>query len=432
MNRKENVKSSHDFSRDLSEIVNNEKIGASGRMYVNPKFLQRGAEASGKDNCLQSLNLITVKPSVYVNPKLFAQITKTNLRTEPSIESHTSVEKLTDKQVENIDVLNETKKTDRNPVINPNKYAYCSKTKLIKQNMQFESTNLKKAVPKKTVQNVSTAGPFMTLSKTKLVRVRRNSFHGSKNVLSNFSSSSYSSSKFSGIRRPSLNSTVIRVSKNKLVRVPVKQRRNNEGVVSDSRDTVSSTPLLMLSKTKLVRSPLKERRLSQSKCMLPSSSRAKQFEPKTLVSVTRTKLIRNHVKPRRTKSTDSIVAKQRAISKSSVYPAMSTPRLRRSSLKTPKMTVKAAKSVCSKYKIIRSLGLRGSQSSPSNKATATQQTRYKIDRRLHKTPKCMKISRYNFEKPKLSYSQLKFTNRTWRNSLSPRKVIITDQKLMRM
>lgn len=452
-----------------TEVVNQKNTNiTSGKMYINPKFLQNNFHTSVHSNSIQSMNLVTVKPSVHVNPKLYAQIMKTNSLKETSSCGHMAVdENLTDRQIHNEDLLKHFK-VDGNSIVNSSKYLYCSKTKLIKQNTQHIGTNAKKQsessiklVPKKSSPVCSPTGPLMTLSKTKLVRApiksRRNSCQSSKNLLNNLSSTK-KPLKLNVGRRPSLNSVMFRVSNTKLVRVPLKQRKNNvQEILHNSNDTShtsSSMPLISLSKTKLVRSPVKQRKSSLSnklsKRTLQSSSRtkfaSKQFEPRSVISVSRTKLIRSPVKPRRTSNSENSMARQRESSKSCVYTAMIPSRVRRSSVKTPNVVIKAAKAVRSKYKIIRSPLLRNSLSYSTNRSLVTRQTRYKIDRRLHKTlktSKCFKkyslqfddkekSKHHSYKKPKYLLSPLKFWNRTWRKTLCPRKIMVTDKKLMRI
>jgi hypothetical protein len=92
----------------------------------------------------------------------------------------------------------------------------------------------------------------------------------------------------------------------------------------------------------------------------------------------------------------------------------------------------------------------------TNRATSSQVSRYKIDRRLYKTPKRVK----NWKKYSLRYQtpkrvkrnqqninhrmltghknvqrsvlSFKFRNKTWNKSLCPRKMLIMDNKLRRV
>lgn len=125
------------------------------------------------------------------------------------------------------------------------------------------------------------------------------------------------------------------------------------------------------------------------------------------------------------------------------------------------VAVKAAKAVCSKYKLTRSNitktpVTRSRYSYTANKITPRQESRYKIDRRLNKTVKRLKkVKKYSlqyempkcggpnqhitspklfnkYEKVQYPFTSLKFGNKTWNNSLRPRKVMVVDKKLRRM
>lgn len=136
-------------------------------------------------------------------------------------------------------------------------------------------------------------------------------------------------------------------------------------------------------------------------------------------------------------------------------------KVRLNSFKSSTLAVKAAKAVCSKYKSTRFSVTNTPVTKyvcnyATNKATTSQVSRYKIDRRLCKTPKRVKnVKKYSlqYRTPKrgkhnqqsinhrqftrqksVQYSFLgfKFGNKTWNKSLCPRKVLIMDNKLRRV
>ena len=136
-------------------------------------------------------------------------------------------------------------------------------------------------------------------------------------------------------------------------------------------------------------------------------------------------------------------------------------KIRLNSFKSSTLAVKAAKAVCSKYKSTRFSVANTPMTKyvynyATNKATSSQVSRNKIDRRLYKTPKRVKnVKKYSlqYRTPKrgkdnqqsinhrlfsrhknvqYSFLSFKFGNKIWNKSLCPRKVLIMDNKLRRV
>jgi hypothetical protein len=140
---------------------------------------------------------------------------------------------------------------------------------------------------------------------------------------------------------------------------------------------------------------------------------------------------------------------------------LSWSRFRRNSARSSEVTAKAAKSVCSKYRLTRSSvakspATKSRYSYAANKIASGEESKYKIDRRLHSSPKTFKkVKKYSlrYEMPKrsrsnqrivnskvnykykigqCSFSSLKFPNRTWSNSMWSRKLMVVNRKFRKM
>jgi hypothetical protein len=201
------------------------------------------------------------------------------------------------------------------------------------------------------------------------------------------------------------------------------------------------------------------------------SSRIKSSQLGSLMSVSRTELVRaksrgssqvlqglENNRPSVSVPSD-LAAGHKVVRRPS---ALSWSRVRRNSVKSSELGVKAAKAVCSKYKLTRSSMARSPvtksrYSYAANKMTSGEESsRYKIDRRLHKTPKTFtKVKKYSLQHdvPKrgrsnqrivnpetsnkdkngqYSFKSLKFGNKTWSNSLLPQKLMVINKKLRKM
>lgn len=182
-----------------------------------------------------------------------------------------------------------------------------------------------------------------------------------------------------------------------------------------------------------------------------------------LMSVSRTKLVR--AKSRRSSQSFQGLANNR-LSVAVPDTFLTTPKaVGRRSLsscsRNRRVAVKAAKAVCSKYKVTRSNMAKtpvtkSQYSYTTNKITPRDGSRYKIDRRLHKTVKRLKkVKKYSLqyempkrggpnqrfinsklfnkcEKMQYPFMSWKFGNKIWNNSLRPRRVMVIDKKLRRM
>jgi hypothetical protein len=137
---------------------------------------------------------------------------------------------------------------------------------------------------------------------------------------------------------------------------------------------------------------------------------------------------------------------------------LSWSRFRRSSVKSSEVSVRAAKAVCSKHKMTSSNMAKSPitisrYSYVANKITSGEESKYKIDRRLHRTPKTFKKYSLQYEMPKQGKSNqrimnskvgskcrngqypvtsLKFGNETWSNSLRPQTLMVVNKKLRKM
>lgn len=192
--------------------------------------------------------------------------------------------------------------------------------------------------------------------------------------------------------------------------------------------------------------------------------------PGPLLSISRTKMVR--AKPEAVRSyMQSLAGNRPSVSVPSDFSThLKTPKsrslssgskIRLNSFKSSTLAVKAAKAVCSKYKstrfsVVNTPMTKYVYNYATNKATSSQVSRYKIDRRLYKTPKRVKnVKKYSlqYRTPKrgkhiqqsmnhrlfsrhknVQYSILtfKFGNKTWNRSLCPRKVLIMDNKWRRV
>ena len=200
------------------------------------------------------------------------------------------------------------------------------------------------------------------------------------------------------------------------------------------------------------------------------SSVIKSSVPGPLLSVSRTKMVR--AKPEAARPYMQGLASNRPsvsvpndfstpLKTSKIQFLSSGSKNRPNSFKSSTLAVKAAKSVCSKYKSTRfsvanTPVTKYVYNYATSKATSSQVSRYKIDRRLCKTPKRVKnVKKYSlqYQTPKrgkrnqqsvnhrllsrhknVQYSILsfKFGNKTWNKSLCPRKVLFMDNKLKRL
>lgn len=137
---------------------------------------------------------------------------------------------------------------------------------------------------------------------------------------------------------------------------------------------------------------------------------------------------------------------------------LSWSRSRRNSAKSSEVAVKAAEAVCSEYKVARSSTARSPITKSrytyaANKVASGEESKYKIDRRLHKSPKTFKTYSLQYEMPKRGRSNqrnvnskvgckyrngqypfrsLKFANKTWSNSMCPQKLMVVNKKLRKM
>jgi hypothetical protein len=192
--------------------------------------------------------------------------------------------------------------------------------------------------------------------------------------------------------------------------------------------------------------------------------------PGPLMSISRTKLVR--AKPRGSSQHLHCVENNRpSVSPSGVsatrhklmrrQSVSSWSRFRRNSARFSEVTAKAAKSVCSKYRLTRysvtkTPATESQYSYASNKIAAGEESKYKIDRRLQNSPNTLKkVKKYSlrYEMPKRSrsnqrimnskvnykykngqcpFSSLKFANRTWSNSMCSRKLMVVNKKLRKM
>jgi hypothetical protein len=192
--------------------------------------------------------------------------------------------------------------------------------------------------------------------------------------------------------------------------------------------------------------------------------------PWPLLSISRTKMVR--AKPEAHRSCLQGLASNRPsisvpnefstpLKTSRRQSVLSCSKIRRNSLGSSTLVVKAAKAVCSKYKLTKSSMAKTPvtkcvYTSVTAKAMLNQVSRYKIDRRLYKTPKRVKnVKKYSLQyrtpkqgkcnqqniNPKLfnkhknvqySIQGFKFGNKTWNKSLRPRKALIMERKLRRM
>jgi hypothetical protein len=135
--------------------------------------------------------------------------------------------------------------------------------------------------------------------------------------------------------------------------------------------------------------------------------------------------------------------------------ALSWSRSRRNSVRSSEVAVKAE---CSKYKLtscsMPKIPITKSRYSyAANKVALGAESKYKIDRRLHRSPKTFRKHSIWYEVPKRGrsnqriinskvgckyrngqypFSSLKFANKTWSNSLRPQKLMVVNKKLRKM
>ncbi|PSN31596.1 hypothetical protein C0J52_22466 [Blattella germanica] len=453
----------HDNSKSTS-LGNMETVTSKPSVYVNPKVIHMENVKTvntkpSSDVKLISMTTVTMqplvqassekektvatKPVVHVNPKVFARIMKSNSQTPLISDAHSS------------NVINKDTESDKlitQPSAHARKYIYCSKTKLVKKDAsQHISTNKLKPSSIQFVPKIEIAsGSLMSVSRTKLVRapVKSRRTLLTENKIDYSSPTANSSSKLKVVKRPSVNSEVIRISRTKFVRMPAKQRKENIQEAQPIPNTSSKSkhisgsitpPLISLSKTKLIRSPMKQRQLSFtsnksfSTGSLKNKIARKQSISPTLVSISRTTMIRSPMKIR--SSSSSSVTKEKDSGKLTVSPS-TYPRTRKSSASTSNVTVKVAKAICSKYKFNKT----------SPRYPTVRNSRYKIDRRREKI-RLKKVNKYSvrystqknesqkpfnkFRRPTYSTSY-KFGNLTWSKSFRPKKVMVMDKKLMRI
>ena len=192
--------------------------------------------------------------------------------------------------------------------------------------------------------------------------------------------------------------------------------------------------------------------------------------PGPLLSISRTKMVR--AKPEAARPCMQGLASNRPsvsvpndfstpLKTSKSRPLSSGSKIRLNSFKSSTLAVKAAKAVCSKYKssrfsVANAPVTKSVYNYATNKATSSQVSRYKIDRRLYKTPKRVKnVKKYSlqYRTPKrgkhnqqsvnhrrfnrhknvqYSFLSFRFGNKTWNKSLCPRRVLIMDNKLRRV
>jgi hypothetical protein len=138
--------------------------------------------------------------------------------------------------------------------------------------------------------------------------------------------------------------------------------------------------------------------------------------------------------------------------------ALSWSRFRRNSVRSSEGTVKAVKAACSKYKLTsysmpKTPITKSRYSYAANKVASGEESKYKIDRRLHKSPKTFRKYSVIYEVPKQGRSNqriinskvgckyrngqypfrsLKFANKTWSNSLRPQKLMVINKKWRKM
>jgi hypothetical protein len=237
----------------------------------------------------------------------------------------------------------------------------------------------------------------------------------------------------------------------------------------------ASVKYIFRSKTELVKQCSVVQQTSTSN-MVRKPGTASQFVPERklspviknsqsgpLMSVSRTKLVR--AKSRRSsQSFQGLANNGLPVSVPGTFPTVPKAVGRLSLLSCSKnrtVAVKAAKAVCSKYKLTRSNMVKtpltkSRYSYTANKITLCQESRYKIDRRLHRSVKRLKkVKKYSlqyempeqgepnqriinlklfnkYKKVQAPFTSLKFGNKTWNNSLCPRRVMVIDKKLRRM
>jgi hypothetical protein len=338
----------------------------SSRMYLNPHFFKANSSlqtnATAKHITTESEMVSMLKHSVHINPKVLAeQVMKLTTKSEPTqvgvVTNSCAVSKKEGAQLQTCEILLEPSGT--NSVTS--RYAFHSKTKLVKHNAVVHQTSTgsilrnsgtsSQSVPKRKLSPLiksSIPGPWLSISRTKMVRAKPEA------------------------SRPCLQGLA-----------------SNRPFVSVPNDFSTSLKA--------------SRRLSVSSCS----------------------------------------------------------KIRRNSFRSSTLAVKAAKAVCSKYKLTKSTVTKTPvtkciYTNAINKAISSQVSRYKIDRRLYKTPKRVKnVKKYSlqyqtpkrgkrnqqninpkvFNKPKnVQYSirGFKFGNKTWNKSLCPRKVLVMESKLRRM
>jgi len=338
----------------------------SSRMYLNPHFFKASCNVqtnvSAKHITAESETVCASKHSVYINPKVLAgQVMKLTTKSQSTqvsmIANRCAVSKKHGVQFQTCELPSEPSGT--NSVTS--RYAFHSKTKLVKHNALVHQTGTSN-----TVRNSGTSS--QSVPKRKLSPVIKSSVPG---------------------------------------------------------------PLLSISRTKMVRAKPEAAR----SCMKGlASNRLSVSVPNDFSTPLRT-------------------SKSQSVSSGS--------KIRLNSFKSSTLAVKAAKAVCSKYRSTRfSLAntavTKYVYNCATNKPTSSQVSRYRIDRRLYKTPKRVKnVKKYSlqYRTPKrgkrnqqrvndkrfsrhkniqYSFLSLKFGNKTWNKSLCPRKVLIMDNKLRRV
>jgi hypothetical protein len=204
---------------------------------------------------------------------------------------------------------------------------------------------------------------------------------------------------------------------------------------------------------------------SQSVPKKKLSPLVKSSQPGPLMSISRTKMVRAKPEASRVCLQD-FASNKSSVSVPNDFPTLlktsrrrsvsSCSRIRRNSFKSSTLAVRAAKAVCSKYKLTKSsVAKTPVTKSVYNHATNKAVSRYKIDRRFYKTPKRLKnVKKYflYYRTPKRRSNQqsinpklvrkhrdvqyffmgLKFGNKTWNKSLHPRKVLTMEDKFRRM
>ncbi|PNF17491.1 hypothetical protein B7P43_G17634 [Cryptotermes secundus] len=137
---------------------------------------------------------------------------------------------------------------------------------------------------------------------------------------------------------------------------------------------------------------------------------------------------------------------------------LSWSRSRRNSARSSEVAVKAAKAVCSEHKVARSSATKSPITKSrytyvANKVASGEESKYKIDRRLHKSPKTLKTYSLQYEMLKRGRSNqrnmnskvgckyrngqypfrsLKFANKTWSNSTRLQKLMVVNKKLRKI